>query len=166
MILTKLRKFWRRLSWLWKGQQIRDSLDLSILRDRIDRIDAKSIDLFIARSDIVISVGTYKRANDKPVRDRAREAVQMRKIHDACIKKGRPELWLPMALIFRGVIESSVILQGEHQSPTGSLYCVLCDWRSNGLRDPLFDWPVCPACGTPLFFPPNGLARSGASSFF
>ena len=47
--------------------------DLSVLRDRIDAIDAELVGLFEKRMEASRQVGVYKREHDLPVLDQRRE---------------------------------------------------------------------------------------------
>ncbi|MDO5709330.1 MAG: prephenate dehydratase domain-containing protein [Coriobacteriales bacterium] len=47
--------------------------DLSVIRERINRIDTQISELFLERMDAAADVAEYKRATGKPVFDRARE---------------------------------------------------------------------------------------------
>ncbi len=59
------------------------SADLSALRERIDAVDAKLIELLNERAKVVVEVGAFKRATGAPIYAPDREAVLLRKLLDS-----------------------------------------------------------------------------------
>ena len=55
-------------------------MDLGILRDEIDEIDGKIVDLYEKRMDICKQVAEYKIETGKKVFDRTREEEKIRKV--------------------------------------------------------------------------------------
>ena len=49
--------------------------DLNSLRNKIDKIDNEIIDLLNDRFDVVKEIGEYKKENNIPVEDKAREKI-------------------------------------------------------------------------------------------
>ena len=128
-----------------------EKTELDECREKINAIDDELLKLIIKRADEVKKVGKFKEDNHLPIRNLERKLSQMKRFIAKCIEVGRPELVLYVTFVFRGIIEASVILQGDHRQPTGDLFCVFHGWRSRGYSDPAFDWPVCPTCRLPLF---------------
>ena len=57
-------------------------MDLYKLRMEIDRIDTELLPLLLRRLDLVYSVGIYKKANEIPVLNSAREMEILEKVCD------------------------------------------------------------------------------------
>ncbi len=59
-------------------------MELSELRENIDRIDAQLIELMQQRMDVAAGVAEYKRLNNMPVLDSAREQAKLETIASMC----------------------------------------------------------------------------------
>jgi len=57
-------------------------LDLNKLRDDINEVDREIVDLFKKRMEIAASVAKYKKENNLPVLDAARERALLSRISD------------------------------------------------------------------------------------
>ena len=71
--------------------------DLSVLRERLDEIDAKIVELYEERMDVCKGVAEYKIATGKRVLDREREEIKLNKVksltHNDFNAKGIEELF-------------------------------------------------------------------------
>ncbi len=59
-------------------------MNLSSLRDEIDKIDCELVKLFCARMDLSRKVGEYKRENSLPIQDEQREKEKLQSIKNLC----------------------------------------------------------------------------------
>ena len=57
-------------------------MEISELREQIDDIDRKLVELYCRRMDTAREIGRYKRENNLPVRDSERERALLNKVAD------------------------------------------------------------------------------------
>jgi chorismate mutase len=124
--------------------------DISQIRQQIDAIDTELVRLLLERAICVEKIGGIKKDHGIPIRDREREAFQMGKVRQMCQGSDRSSA-LAVSFVFRALIEASVVLQGETNVSAGPYNCSFCGWRTGGILNADFNWPVCPACQNPLF---------------
>ena len=129
--------------------------DIDRLRESINRVDMGLLDLLIERGRYVKQIGEYKREKGLPIRDKTRESIHVGKLVQHCNDAGVPELALMMLIVFRAIIESSVRMQGQSSPPSGPMYCVSCEWTTNGIPTEPLGWPTCPRCHMPLLVTRN-----------
>ena len=55
-------------------------MEIKDLRDTIDSLDKEIVELLVKRMNVSAEVAAYKRQNDMPVLDKAREAALLEKI--------------------------------------------------------------------------------------
>lgn len=86
---------------------------LAQLRQEIDQVDKDLISLFEKRAQIVFAVGEYKRQNNLPVHDSARETRIKNRVRGLTSKDGplAPE---EMATLFSKLVESFRLMESAH----------------------------------------------------
>lgn len=82
-------------------------MDISDLRKEIDSIDAKMIDLFVSRMNVVRSIGELKKQSNIPVTDVSREAEVIEK----AVSSVPPELTGYAVKFMKSVMDISKDLQ-------------------------------------------------------
>lgn len=83
--------------------------DLETLRKKIDEIDSQLLPLFLSRMQCSADVAEYKRINNMPVLDKARE----KQILDNKISKVSKELQIPVYDFFSAIMKISRIAQAR-----------------------------------------------------
>ena len=93
-------------------------MDLKELRVKIDAIDSEITRLFQERMDVVTGVADYKRANNLPVLDAARERDKLNAIAESV----RPEMETYIRSLYSMIFELSRNYQSELNRPKTLLH--------------------------------------------
>jgi len=93
-------------------------MNLDNLRQQIDQMDDKLLELFQERMDIVDNISELKQAEGRPVLDRSREMAKLQ----AIAAKARPELATYAHTLYDTLFELSRSFQGSTRKVTSPLY--------------------------------------------
>lgn len=93
-------------------------MNLSELRDQIDRIDNELVRLFTARMDIAAQVADYKKANNLPIYVPARERAILQDVAE----KAGPEMANYTRVLYSMLFELSRSYQKKRNTETTALY--------------------------------------------
>lgn len=86
--------------------------DLATIRDELDLVDRRLLDVLVERASLIASVISYKRAHGLRVVDRAREEEMLLSIGDLAGQKGLdPRI---ARQVLRAVIDAFTLLEVEH----------------------------------------------------
>jgi isochorismate pyruvate lyase len=99
------------------GPMAEDDLpsDLSSIRDRLDVVDRRLVDVLAERSRLITEVVRYKRAQQMKVVDRAREEEMLERIGATAEQAGLdPRI---ARQVLRSVIDAFTLLEVEHLGP-------------------------------------------------
>lgn len=89
---------------------MKEELNLEEIRKDIDRIDREMAKLFEERMNVVMKVAEYKKINNMPVKDRAREERVLEKANHIIKNK---KYVSGFQKILRDIMDFSCELQGE-----------------------------------------------------
>ena len=120
-------------------------------RQAIDKIDEQIVRLLDKRIKRVKRIGDFKQAQSLGVRDFKREREKMRMLFE--LAKSLSVSTTFIALVFRAIIEGSIILQpgSAKDGPVARTHrSVNLHWNTAGIIDPELQRPVCPVCSQPL----------------
>ena len=84
-------------------------MELNELRERIDGLDRRLVELLERRMDVSSAIADYKAARGLPVLDETREAEKLAAIRALC----RPETAEGIADVFRAVMAASRAVQSS-----------------------------------------------------
>ena len=115
-------------------------MDLNELRQQINRIDDELLDLFTRRMDLASQVAEYKRENDLPILQPAREREILKKAAD----KAGPELGGYARVLFSMLMELSKSYQNKLSNKEIQLHQQIADAIENTPR--LFPQAPMVAC--------------------
>jgi chorismate mutase len=89
--------------------------DLESIRDRLDAVDRRLVELLAERSRLITDVVRYKRAHAMKVVDRAREERMLTKIGDTATDAGLdPRI---ARQVLRAIIDAFTLLEVEQLGP-------------------------------------------------
>jgi chorismate mutase len=89
--------------------------DLGEIRDRLDVVDRRLVEVLTARADLIAEVISYKRAHGMKVVDRHREELMLDKIADIASAGGLdPRI---ARQVLRAVIDAFTLLEVEQLGP-------------------------------------------------
>ncbi|MGO8877480.1 MAG: chorismate mutase [Acidimicrobiales bacterium] len=89
--------------------------DLSEIRQRLDVVDRKLVQVLLERSKLIDEVIAFKRAHGMAVIDRAREDVMLERIDKIAVAEGLDGRIARQVL--RAVIDAFTLLEVEHLGP-------------------------------------------------
>ena len=90
-------------------------MDIRELREQIDRIDRRIVELYCQRMETARAIGRYKRENGLPVLDSGRE----RELLDSVAEQAGEENAQGVRALFRLLIDQSRARQELDSSPEG-----------------------------------------------
>lgn len=92
--------------------------ELAAIRDRLDRLDRRLLDVLTERATLIAEVISFKRAHAMAVVDRAREEEMLQKIADLAAEGGLdPRI---ARQVLRAVIDAFTLLEAEQLGPDSS----------------------------------------------
>ncbi len=97
------------------GVTITPPSDLSEIRQRLDVVDRKLVQVLLERSKLIDEVIAFKRAHGMAVIDRAREDVMLERIDKIAVAEGLDGRIARQVL--RAVIDAFTLLEVEHLGP-------------------------------------------------
>ena len=102
-------------------------MDLSELREQIDKIDTELVRLFAARMDIAAQVADYKRANNLPIYVPARERAILQDVAE----KAGPDIANYTRVLYSMIFELSRSYQRKRNTQATELYQTITDSIEN-----------------------------------
>jgi chorismate mutase len=92
-----------------------EPLDLGSIRDRLDVVDRRLVDVLGERAELISEVIAYKRAHGMRIVDRPREEAMLEKIGDIAAEGGLdPRI---ARQVLRAVIDAFTLLEVEQLGP-------------------------------------------------
>lgn len=83
---------------------------LEILRDEINNVDYKIVNLLMSRFSIVNKIGILKKQNEAPIKDRAREKIVLDNISSWCENKTLVPI---LQQIYKEIMRSSCLYESD-----------------------------------------------------
>ena len=82
-------------------------MDIKELREQINEIDEKLVELFLKRMEVSAGVAAYKKERGLPVFDAAREGAVLAAVAEKAVKAGGPLPPESIVNIFRTIMEET-----------------------------------------------------------
>ena len=92
-----------------------ETSDLNEIRERLDIVDRRLVQVLLERSHLIEDVSSFKRAHGMPVFDRPREDLMLERIEGIASAEGLdPRI---ARQVLRAVIDAFTLLEVEHLGP-------------------------------------------------
>ncbi len=119
--------------------------DIETLRKQIDEIDSQLLPLFLNRMECSYGVAEYKRANNMPILDKARE----KQILDSKMAKASKELQIPVRDFFASIMRISKAAQAKKLISSAEHTLWLSDFENESLvKDPIVAYQGIPGANS------------------